>query len=229
MTSDRIAILAASGESETLEFKATTGARREPAKTVCAFLNQSGGQVLFGMTPDGTVAGQQVKEHTIEKLSAELQRIAPPAFPRIERFPVNGDREVIVVSTGQGTSRPYAYRGVAYCRVGNTTLTMSADECNRQLFERMHSGQRWENQPAAGWTVNDLDMVEIQRTVNKAVESGRLEAPMNSGDFSDAVRGLGLLQEGVLLRGNGRAIRQDGAAGGRDAPMPTTCRPFSWD
>ena len=40
MTTDHITALAAFGESETLEFKATTGARRKAAMTVCAFLNQ---------------------------------------------------------------------------------------------------------------------------------------------------------------------------------------------
>ena len=39
--------LTASGESETLEFKETTGTRREATMTVCARLNQGGGQVLF--------------------------------------------------------------------------------------------------------------------------------------------------------------------------------------
>ena len=66
MALEHITTLAASGESETLEFKETTGTRREAAMTVCAFLNQRGGQVLFGVRPDGTVAGQQVSERTIE-------------------------------------------------------------------------------------------------------------------------------------------------------------------
>ena len=55
--------------------------------TVCAFLNQDGRQVLFGVTPAGAVVGQQVGEHTIEELSAELQRIKPPAFPTVEGAP----------------------------------------------------------------------------------------------------------------------------------------------
>ena len=151
LSEEQVATLAASGESETLEFKETTGTRREAAMTVCAFLNQGGGQVLFGVTRAGVVAGQQVSDRTVEELSAELRQINPPAFPTVERLPVDGDREVIVVSTGQGTSRPYTYRGSAYRRVGNTTLALSADEYNRMLFERMHSEQRWENQPAAGW------------------------------------------------------------------------------
>ena len=199
MSVDQLATIVASGESETLEFKATTGARREAAMTVCAFLNQRGGQVLFGVMQDGAVAGQQVSERTIEELSAELRQIEPPAFPTVERVPVGGGRDVIVVSTSQGASRPYTYRGVSYRRVGNTTLAMSAEEYNRMLFERMHSEQRWKNQPAAGWSVDDLDVAEIRRTVAEAVRRGRLEEPV-SGDPSDMLRGLGLLRDGVLLR-----------------------------
>ncbi len=199
MTLSHFEKLAVLGESEALEFKETTGTRREATMTVCAFLNQGGGQVLFGVTRAGVVAGQQVSERTIEEVSAELQHIDPPAFPTIERVPVDGDREVIVVSTSQGASRPYTYRGRAYRRVGNTTLAMSADEYNRMLFERMHSEQRWENQPAAGWSVFDLDLAEIRRTVEEAVRRGRLEEPF-SRDPADMLRGLGLLRDGVLLR-----------------------------
>ena len=57
MTSEQIAALIRSGGSEILEFKETTRACREAAQTVCAFLNQRGGQVLFGITPTGTVVG----------------------------------------------------------------------------------------------------------------------------------------------------------------------------
>ena len=195
----QITDMAVSGESEALEFKETTGKRREAAMTMCAFLNQSGGQVLFGVTPTGAVTGQQVSERTIEELSAELRRINPPAFPVVERVPMDGDREVIVVTAGQGASRPYTYRGSAYRRVGNTTVPMSADEYNRMLFERMHSEQRWENQPAVGWSFDDLDVAEIRRTVAEAVRRGRLAEPL-SGEPPDLLRGLGLLRDGVLLR-----------------------------
>ena len=199
MTLEHITVLATAGESETLEFKETTGTRRKATMTVCAFLNQGGGQVLFGVTPAGVVTGQQVSERTIEELSAELQRIDPPAFPTVERIPVEGGHEVVVVSTGQGASRPYSYHGTAYRRVGNTTLTMSADDYNRMLFERMHSEQRWENQPAVEWSIDDLDAAEIRRTVAEAVRRGRLEEPV-SREPTDLLRGLGLLRDDVLFR-----------------------------
>ena len=105
MTAERIARMIVAGESETLEFKSTTGTRREAARTVCAMLNQQGGQVLFGVTPEGRVAGQHVSERTLEEVSAELARIDPPAFPAIERIPVDEGREVVAVSVAPRPSR----------------------------------------------------------------------------------------------------------------------------
>lgn len=67
MTLDRITTRSASGDLEALEFNETTGARRQATMTVCAFLNQGGGQVLFGVRPDGTVAGQQVSEPALAR------------------------------------------------------------------------------------------------------------------------------------------------------------------
>ena len=199
MTIDQVVTQAASGESETLEFKATTGTRREAARTVCAFLNQHGGKVLFGVTPEGKVAGQQVNERTIEELSEELRRIEPQALPGIERVRVNSAREVLVVAVATGTTGPYMYRGKAYRRVGNTTVAMSAHEYKRMLMERMHGEQRWETQPAEGWSIDDLDAVQIRRTVAEAVRLGQLDEPLTR-DTTDLLRGLGLLRDGVLLR-----------------------------
>ena len=176
---EQIAFLAASGESERQELKETTGKRREAIMTVCVLLNQGGGEVLFGVNLNGVVAGQQVSERTIEEWSAKLRHIDPPAFPAVEWVPVDGGREVIVVGTGQGASRPYFYRRTAYSRVGNTTQTMSSDEYNCILFERLHGEQRCENQPAEGWSFDDLDVGEVRRTVAEAVRRGRLEEPVS--------------------------------------------------
>ena len=199
MTLDQLKKLAGAGESETLEFKTTTGTRREAAATICAMLNQRGGHVLFGITPESLVVGQDVSERTIEEVSAEIQRIDPPAFPEIERIRVSGERDVIAARVSPGSSPPYQYRGVSYRRVGNTTRRMSADEYNRMLFERIHTERRWENQPANGWTVDDLDTAEIRNTIAEAVRIGRLNEP-GSREPEELLRGLGLMRDGVLFR-----------------------------
>lgn len=199
MTLEWVTSIVSAGESETLEFKETTGTRRKAAMTVCAMLNEQGGHVLFGVTPDARAVGQQVNDRTIEELSAEFQRIEPPVFPAIERIRVSEDREIIAVTVSPGPARPYMYRGAAYRRVGNTTLEMRSDEYNRMLFERMHSERRWENQPAADWSIRDLDDAEIRRAVEEAVQRGRLEEP-GTREPAELLRGLGLFRDGVLFR-----------------------------
>ena len=199
MTPEQIRDLAALGESETLEFKKTTGERDGAARTACAMLNHRGGIIIFGISPDGEVTGQHVSERTIERASAEFQRIEPPAFPSIERVPVANDREALVVRVNRGDMAPYRYRDDAYRRVGNTNRRMSRHDENQMFMERAHAEQRWENQPANDWSVNDLDIAELRRTVIEAVRSGRLDnvAP---GDPEEMLRGLNLIRDGELLR-----------------------------
>ena len=216
MTPEYIATLVAEGESETLEFKRTTGERRKAVQTMCAMLNTRGGRVLFGVTAEGVVQGQQVGARTIEDVSQEIQEIAPPVFPTIERVPVREGLEVVVVAVNQRSMGPYTYKNIAYRRVGNTNLRMSADEYNKMLLERLHSEQRWENQPATDWAVRDLDAAEIRRTVEESIRRGRSEDP-GTRDPTDLLQGLGLVKDGALLRA---AVVLFGAADRVEAEMP---------
>jgi len=45
--------LTRNGESETVEFKKSTGLRTTAAKTLCGMLNRTGGIILFGVTGKG--------------------------------------------------------------------------------------------------------------------------------------------------------------------------------
>lgn len=112
---------------------------------------------------------------TIEEVAQELRAIDPPAFPTIDRVPLSNGREVLAVSVSTGQNRPYSYRGQAYRRVGNTSQALSRDEYNRMLLERVHGDQRWENEAAVGWSVADLDVAEISRTMEEAIRRGRAD------------------------------------------------------
>lgn len=189
----------ATGESETLEFKSSTGELRTAVRTACAMLNHRGGRVLIGVDPGGRLIGQQIGDGTLEGVAQELGEIEPPAFPSVERVSVDDGREVLVVTVSPGPSRPYCHRGRAYRRLGNTCPAMSRDEYNRMLLERMHGVQRWENEPAHGWVAADLDETEITRTVEEAIRRGRIEDP-GTRRVEEVLRGFGVLKDGVLLR-----------------------------
>jgi ATP-dependent DNA helicase RecG len=156
-----------SGESETVEFKRTTGERRSATQTLCGMLNHRGGRVLFGVELDGRIVGQMVSDHTVEEVAQELSEIEPPVFPTIERVDCAEGRQILVVTVNAGSAQPYSYHGQSFRRVGNTSQQLSREEYNRILLERLHGEQRWENQPAAGWAVADLDAAEITRTLEE--------------------------------------------------------------
>lgn len=211
MTRDEIANLVTQGESETLEFKKTTGERVAAARTACAMLNHRGGVVLIGVANDGTVTGQQVGDGTIERLAEELQDIDPPVFPAIDRVPVGDGKTVLMIRVSRGAMRPYAHKNIPYRRVGNTTRRMTQEEYSQTLLERMHNEERWENQPAVGWSIDDLDLTELHRTVNEAIRQGRLNDP-GTANPQELLLGMGLIKDGALLRaavalfGNNRRV-----------------------
>jgi predicted HTH transcriptional regulator len=97
MTLDDVISLAKKGESETLEFKTTSGQLPRVGETLCGFLNGRGGCVLIGVRSDGAVLGQAVSDGTLQDIANVLRRFEPPAPVQIERVPVYEGREVIAL------------------------------------------------------------------------------------------------------------------------------------
>jgi ATP-dependent DNA helicase RecG len=198
MTIQELESLAAGGESDTLEFKETTGQRTEAAKTVCAFLNGKGGTVLFGVNARRRVVGQDVTEKTAEDVVRELKKIEPfvPISPEV--IPLPSGRAVVALSVPLGRDRPYTFDGRAYVRQGPTTSVMPQDRYARLLEERSHPARRWEMQPAYRTGVADLDHAEITRTIDEAIRQGRMDEP-GTRDPETLLVGLELMRDGELL------------------------------
>lgn len=194
MNEESLRQLVALGESETLEFKATTGQRKEAAETICGMLNRNGGQVLFGLTKDGNITGQEVSDRTQEEVAAELANIGPAAFPSMEVVPLSNGRAALLLTVARGLQRPHRRRGTPFLRVGASTLRMTEEEANQMLLERVHGEQRWETQPATAWSLADLDAAEITRTLDEAIRRGRATEP-GTRDPLELLRGFGLVDE----------------------------------
>lgn len=105
-------------------------------------LNGPGGFVLFGVSDNGSVKGQQVTSKTPEDVAAKFARIEPPAFPDIETVNlVNGNSVLVLHVSGGGG--PYTYDGRPYVRNGAATHRMPQQYYERLLLERMHASNRW--------------------------------------------------------------------------------------
>ena len=157
------------GEGPALEFKRSTGELRESMQTLCAFLNGSGGTLLFGIRPDGTVEGQDVSDQTLRDIAQAAERFEPPAHLSIERVKVKTGREVVSVSVEiVPNAGPFTYESRPYERVGSTTRKMPQAKYERRLLERAYSKRRWENEPAEGVSIKDIDRAEVYRIVEAA-------------------------------------------------------------
>jgi len=186
--------LVSAGESETVEFKKSTGQLRRAAETICGMLNGSGGRVLIGVTPEGRITGQAVSDKTIREVAEVLQKFEPPTSIAQFRLNVADNKEVLVLEAiPNPESRPYVFDGRPYQRIGSTTSTMPQTTYQRLLNERSHTRIRWENQPADGYDMANLDSEEILRTVRFGIVAGRLSESTGS-DIPDILERLGLLR-----------------------------------
>ena len=142
------------GESVTLEFKKSTAEKDKACRTLCAFANGQGGELVFGVTPSGKVVGQKVTDRTLEELAQEFQGFEPFFSPFIQRIPIAGDDErdfeVLLVRVERAANTPVTFRGVPYERVLNTTRVMPRSDYQRHLLETMHAKRSLGN-PSSKW------------------------------------------------------------------------------
>lgn len=198
--SRQLSALLKKGEGVTLEFKRSTGEIKEGMQTLCAFLNTSGGTVLFGVRPDGAAEGQKVSDQTLRDIAQAADRFEPPAHLSMGRVKVKGGREVVAVAVEGGSdTRPFTYEGRAYERVGSTTRKMPQSKYEKLLLDRAHVRRRWENQTAVDVKLSDLDREEILRAREAAIQQRRISAG-TSRHIGDILDRMGLRRDGVITQ-----------------------------
>ena len=202
MNLDELQELAALGESEQLEFKSTTSDLRGGMETLCGFLNGSGGSELFGVSDSGRIRGQAITDNTLREVANSIARLDPPVTVSQRRVSVSESTDVLILETVDRSVAPYCYNGRPFQRIGTTTSLMPQAEYERRLLERGHSQQRWENQVAEDYVFDDLDVVEIRRTIREAVDAGRLDStltgPTEALEKFHLVKGNSVVQAAVV-------------------------------
>lgn len=191
-------------ETETLEFKKTTGELKEGVVSIAAILNKhQKGELYFGIKPDGTPIGQQISEKTLRDISQEIaNHIEPRIYPEIAVVHID-DKDCIHVSF-EGHNTPYfAYNG-ARIRVADEDKVMSQQELTDYIMERQSSEGVWERKVSECLT-SSVDEDSLKEYIHRGQEFGRI-----SFDYSDRDTVLGklsltagsyLLNAGMVLFG----------------------------
>lgn len=192
-------LITADTETDSVEFKETTGQLERGMETLCAFLNRSGGTVLFGITDKKKIIGQEVSDKTKRDIAEAIGRIEPTATVQIFYVPLpDSEKKVIALHVEDVRfSRPYTYKSRPYMRIESVTITMPQATYTELLLLRDGGKYRWELFENNDLTLQDIDENEVRKTVRLGIEYGRL--PEDTGDdLSVMMEKLGLLKHGVL-------------------------------
>ena len=185
-------------ESVNIEFKKSTGQLERGMETLCAFLNGNGGTVLFGVSDNGEIVGQEIADTTKRSIAEHIRDLSPVAPVEVHYIPIEtSNKYIIAIYADESIDRPFVYKGRAYMRVESTTSVMSQEVYNQMLFARDGVRHRWESLVNPDLTISDLDEQEILKTVRLGIESGRL--PENTGTFIPDILGrFSLFDNGQL-------------------------------
>ncbi len=196
-------------ESETVEFKKSTGEHKEALQAISAMLNKHGNGVLyFGVKDDGTVIGQDVSDTTLRQVASWISdKVEPSVFPTVERLEDEDGLRYIKVAFS-GADAPYSADGRYFTRIGTSNKALSASELSAMVVERERARSPWDSLPS-GRPISDVD----ERAVRDFVERGGRAGRVGSGFASveDVLARLDLIAPDGSLRNAAVELFCDGS------------------
>jgi len=182
-------------ESETLEFKKTTGELKEAVISVASILNKSGkGELYFGIKNDGTVLGQQIGEATLRDVSKALSdNLKPQIYPAIDEVSIDDKDCIRVIFSGD--QPPYYAYGRAHIRVADEDKQMSPVELESFIIRKLEQVSNWDSSPAR-INIAEIDAAELEKYIGRANAAGRLNYSYTEPE--DILGRLKLIENGSL-------------------------------
>ena len=159
-------------ETETLEFKKTTGEMKEAMISISSILNKHGiGTLFFGVKPSGDVCGQDVSESSLRDISrAVYESIRPQIYPAIEEVVLDGKHLIKVEFNGNNT--PYSAAGRYYLRTADEDREVTPEEL-KNFFVSNEYREKWEKTPSTA-SVKQVDKSAVKAFWQKAISAGRI-------------------------------------------------------
>ena len=118
-------------ETKTLEFKESI--TKSFLKTVCAFSNYGGGQVIFGIDDEGNIKGIKNPENVCIDIENRINDNINPQ--PIYSLSINNENNTIILTIEEGNNKPYFYNSKTYKRNDTATIEVDTFELTRLILE----------------------------------------------------------------------------------------------
>ncbi len=180
-------------ENERIELKAS--AKLDTiAKEITGFINSNGGDLILGVDDNKSVIGIENSEQLAIDIQDYLTNNIVPVAPISVSSILYKHRKLILISVWEGSKKPYSYKQIIYNRVGSSTIVAKKTEILSLIENRKKADFNWERMPVLGTEFKDLDIYELQRTIELVKERNPQRTFNNEEDF--------LIQQGLMVNGN---------------------------
>ena len=161
-------------KSGQLEFKEVVR-KDDIGKTICGFLNNKGGQLLIGIANNKEIKGIknadkwrfEIEQYLIKELVPEA-----PVMVSVENY---DDKQLLLIKVWEGSKQPYIFNGSIYYRRNDKTIQASSKEISELIHKRQETEIHWERQAALGVELEDLDIEEIEKTIEAAFSDNKMK------------------------------------------------------
>lgn len=156
----------------------------EVLSNVCAYLNTDGGWIIVGHSGNELIGlkgdANQLAEDIIINIA---NKIIPQPLVYVQQETIK-QKDLLLVNVLRGTRQPYALDGKNYVRKGHKSMIANPDEISLLLRQTNEFASTWEKLTAIDVTMDDLDQLEINKTITEADKKGRGKSlPNNPESF----------------------------------------------
>lgn len=163
------------GESETVEFKKSTGEWKEIVETVSAFANTRGGTILVGIDKKGIIVSCDIGKGTVEDLiNKVLINIEPKLYPEVNVETIT-KKKIISIKVEEYPYDVVLAFGKPFKRVGKNTVRVGKDEYKRKILEIHKKELYFDGQICDEVNFSDIDTEKIKMFVKKAKEARKFD------------------------------------------------------
>ena len=193
------------GESETVELKKSTSLMREAVESVCAFANQHGGYLVFGVRDNGEVVGAQATDGALRNIVNEIKlNTDPKLYPCVEQV-IYQEQTCILVTVEESPLKPHLAYGRPFLRVGPTNQRLDRSQYEQLLLQRQNGyGFDFVSVPTADLADIDTDaLYHFLETANavRNLNENLLLPPEMILEKLDLMQGGQLTRAALLLFG----------------------------
>jgi len=175
-------------EGSNLEFKETW--RDEYLKTLAAFANSSGGEMLIGVDDKGRSVGAKNSERLLEELPNKIRdKLGLITSVEVEDFE---GREIVKVAV-KPSFVPVSYNGKFYVRTGSTVQELKGNELIQFILKRQNLS--WDALPSKAG-VEEIDTETVERF--KTLATKRLPDISEADSVEKVLSNLDLIENGKL-------------------------------